>query len=111
MVANINGDPMTRMAFCWFTNEGVTDGEVQLLPVADATASDFEAGAGVITLPATPTTTKALRYAVSRSGIIETTGCRQTPSSPTSAIRHWQQVSPRALHTAGAAAMTVTGAR
>ncbi len=74
MVANINGDPCTRMAFCWFTNAGVIDGEVQLLPVEDATADDFESGTGVITLAATPTTTKSLRYAVSRSGIIDATG-------------------------------------
>ncbi len=31
MVATINGDPHTRMGFCWFTNEGITDGKVQLL--------------------------------------------------------------------------------
>ena len=70
MIANINGDPKTRMAFCWFTNEGVTDGEVQLVAKADATADDF-AGNGVITVSATPTTTKPLNYAVSTSGIIK----------------------------------------
>ena len=74
MIANINGDPMTHMAFCWFTNEGITDGEVQLLPMEDAVASDFESGIGVLTLSATSTTTKPLRYAVSRSGIIDATG-------------------------------------
>ena len=73
MIANINGDPRTRMAFCWFTNEGITDGEVQLLAKSNATAADFEAGTAVVTIPAEPTTTKALRYAVSRSGIIDAT--------------------------------------
>ena len=62
MVANINGDPHTRMAFCWFTNEGIEDGEVQLLAKKDATAEDFEAGTDVITIPATPKTTLRLTY-------------------------------------------------
>lgn len=70
MVANINGDPHTRMAFAWFTNEGITDGMVQILPMANATAADFE-GSNVISVTATPTTTKALRYAVSTSGILK----------------------------------------
>ena len=74
MIANINGDPHTRMAFCWFTNGGITDGEVQLLAKADATASDFEAGTGVQTVDATPTTTKALHYGAQKSGIIPATG-------------------------------------
>ena len=74
MVANINGDPHTRMAFCWFTNEGVTDGQVQLLPMENASANDFETVDGVITINADPTTTKALRYAVSSSGILKATG-------------------------------------
>ena len=69
MVANINGDPMTRMAFCWFTNEGVSKGSVQLIPKANAKVEDFEAGTGVITIEATPTTTVPLNYAVSVSGI------------------------------------------
>ena len=69
MVANINGDPHTRMAFCWFTNEGVSQGSVQLLPMANATENDFASVNGVITIPATPTTTPQLQYAVSTSGI------------------------------------------
>ena len=73
MVANINGDPHTRMAFCWFTNAGITDGEVQILPKADATATDFETIKGVITVKAKATTTKALRYAVTRSKMIDST--------------------------------------
>ncbi len=42
IAAQINGDPRKRMAFCWFTNEGVTRGEVQLLAKKDATVADFE---------------------------------------------------------------------
>ncbi|MBR1807850.1 MAG: fibronectin type III domain-containing protein [Paludibacteraceae bacterium] len=74
MVANINGDPATRMAFCWFTNEGITDGKVQLLKKADATAEDFESASDLITVDATPTNTRPLRYAVSTSGLLKATG-------------------------------------
>jgi len=62
MIANINGDPQTRMAFCWFTNEGITDGKVQIIAKANASASDFEAGTGVININAEATTTPALHY-------------------------------------------------
>ena len=72
MVANINGDPTTRMAFCWFTNEGITEGKVQLLPYPNQTAEDFKGNKEeVITIAATPSTTKPLRYAVSTSGILK----------------------------------------
>ena len=74
MVANINGDPHTRMAFCWFTNQGVTEGSVQILPMANATAEDFATNNGVITLPGTSTTTIPLHYGVSRSGITTAAG-------------------------------------
>ena len=73
MVANINGNPRTNMAFAWFTNQGVTDGKVQIIAKANATAADFE-GEGVLTLNATAETTKPLNYAVSTSGIIKATG-------------------------------------
>ena len=59
LVATFNGDPKTHMGFCWFTNEGITEGKVQIIDKADATAADFEAS-GVITVDATPTTTKPL---------------------------------------------------
>lgn len=63
VVANINGDPKTRMAFCWFTNEGVTEGQVEITNPATGQ---------VITVEATATTTpKPLRYAVSASGLIK----------------------------------------
>ena len=74
MVANINGDPATRMAFCWFTNEGITDGVVQILPKADAKAADFERAANILTVPATATTTVPLHYAISTSGLLKATG-------------------------------------
>ena len=61
MVATINGDPKTRMGFCWFTNDGVNEGEVQIVPLANATESDFESG-DVITVQASATQTKAMRY-------------------------------------------------
>lgn len=61
MVATINGDPKTRMGFCWFTNDGVTEGEVQIVPLADATEADFKSG-NVITVHAAATQTKAMRY-------------------------------------------------
>ncbi|MBR1807857.1 MAG: metallophosphoesterase family protein [Paludibacteraceae bacterium] len=62
MVANINGDPHTCMAFCWLTNEGIEEGEVQILAKKDATDEDFEAGTDVITIAATPKTTLRLVY-------------------------------------------------
>lgn len=74
MVATINGDPMTHMGFCWFTNAGVSEGVVQLLAMADATANDFATNNGVITLSAEATTTPALHYAVSTSGIAKAAG-------------------------------------
>ncbi len=60
-VANINGDPKTRMAFCWFTNEGVTDGVVEL----------WEIRGERLVFPATATTTVPLHYAISSSGILK----------------------------------------
>ena len=62
LIANINGDPKTHMAFCWFTNGGVTEGKVQLLPKANATAEDFASVNGVITVSGVATTTVPLHY-------------------------------------------------
>ena len=50
-IATIYGDPATHMGFCWFTNGGITDGKVQLVAKANATAEDF-AGEGVIEVTA-----------------------------------------------------------
>ena len=52
-IATIYGDPATHMGFCWFTNGGIKDGVVQLLPQADATVEDFETCDCLITLHAT----------------------------------------------------------
>ena len=71
MVATINGDPKTRMGFCWFTNEGVTDGVVQIVAKANAKASDFNKSANVMTISATATTTVPLHYAISSSGVLK----------------------------------------
>ena len=50
-IATINGDPATHMGFCWFTNNGINEGKVQLVAKANATAADF-ASEGVITVDA-----------------------------------------------------------
>ncbi len=50
-IATINGDPATHMGFCWFTNGGIKEGEVQLVAKANATEADFN-GADVISVPA-----------------------------------------------------------
>ena len=70
MVATINGDPKTRMGFCWFTNEGVTEGEVQIIAKKDANTSDFNEE-NVLRFTATATTTVPLHYAISTSGILK----------------------------------------
>lgn len=70
MVATFNGNPRTRMGFTWFTNEGITEGKVQIIRKANAVAADFE-GENVLELNATPTTTMPLRYAVSSSGLLK----------------------------------------
>ena len=72
MVATINGDPKTRMGFCWFTNQDVTEGVVQIVPMENATEADF--ASGVMTVPATATTTKALRYSGIASYIVKASG-------------------------------------
>ena len=71
MVANFNGNPRTNMAFAWFTNEGITDGVVQIVAKENAIVADFENSANVLTLPAEATTTVPLRYAVSTSGLLK----------------------------------------
>jgi hypothetical protein len=50
------------MGFCWFTNDSIYDGVVQLIASEDATEAEFEAGAGVLTFEANANQTKALRY-------------------------------------------------
>ena len=76
VVVNINGDPTTRMAFCWYTNDRMTEGQVQLTPLSDLSQLQgaFDAASDVITVNATPTTTKKSRYAIGLSGIPEASG-------------------------------------
>ena len=62
MVATLNGDPRTQMAFCWFTNEGVTEGVVEITEVRNNEITRIEAS---------PTTTPPLHYAISSSGILK----------------------------------------
>ena len=76
MVATINGDPKTRMGFCWFTNEGIEDGVVQLVPTANATTEDFETCDCLITVQATPTTTKVMRYTGKCTYALSVTGIK-----------------------------------
>ena len=61
MVATINGDPKSRMAFTWFTNEGVKEGEVEITRLRDHV---------VTRVKASTTTTMPLHYAISTSGIL-----------------------------------------
>ena len=65
VVATINGDPKTRMAFNWFTNEGVKDGEVEIWESRDKNQESR------IRIPATATTTVPLHYAISTSGLLK----------------------------------------
>ena len=82
VVATINGDPKTRMGFCWFTNEGVNEGVVELIPTVNrrstdgegqrkATHSDFSESPNKIVISAAATTTPPLHYAISSSGILK----------------------------------------
>lgn len=71
MVATINGDPKTNMGFAWFTNDGVTEGEVQIVAKEDATEADF---ANAASYPATPTQTKGLRYSGKARWIVNASG-------------------------------------
>ena len=78
MVSTINGDPATRMGFCWFTNDSVFDGAVQVIAKADATAEDFEGSNGVLAIEATTTRTKQLRYGGICGYIVEAAGIAKT---------------------------------
>ena len=60
-IATFYGDPSTHMGFCWFTNGGVTEGKVQIVAKANATAEDFTESNGVIEVSA-QTTNANLHY-------------------------------------------------
>ncbi len=76
VVANINGDPTTRMAFAWYTGAGVTGGKVQLVKKANAVAADF--ATPTLELNATAKEAKNMRYGVGTSGILKKTGLSLT---------------------------------
>ena len=78
VVANINGDPRTRMAFCWFTNERMTDGVVQLMPLSDNQLPAANSFVATMTIAATPTITLPLNYATSSSGLLKATKMKPT---------------------------------
>ena len=78
VVANINGDPRTRMAFCWFTNERMTDGVVQLMPLSDNQLPAADSFVPTMTIAATPTVTLPLNYATSSSGLLKATKMKPT---------------------------------
>ena len=67
IVATLNGDPKTRMAFCWFTNEGVNEGKVEVIPTVNRRSTDSHTQR---TYNAHTTTTVPLHYAISTSGIL-----------------------------------------
>lgn len=64
VVATINGDPKTHMGFCWFTNDGIEEGQVEL--------TDGEGNVSYVS--ATPKRTGKLKYLVAKSGIADATG-------------------------------------
>ncbi len=78
VVANINGDPTTRMAFCWFTNERMTEGTVQLMPISSDKLPTNDSFVATMTIAATPTVTLPLNYATSSSGILKATKMKST---------------------------------
>lgn len=64
----VNGDPSTRMGFAWFTNTGVTDGQVQLVAKAGATDADF--ANPDFTFPATSSEVKGLNYSIDKNKLV-----------------------------------------
>ena len=61
----VNGDPSTRMGFAWFTNTGVSDGQVQILAKTGATDADF--ANPDFTFPATSSEVKGLNYSIEKN--------------------------------------------
>lgn len=78
VVTNINGDPKTRMAFCWFTNERMKDGVVELMPISNDKLPSAENFSATMTVPATATVTLPLNYATSSSGILKAANMKST---------------------------------
>lgn len=76
VVANINKNPVSQMAFAWFTGIGVNEGKVQLVAKTNATETDFENP--FLEFEANHQSTKNLNYAVTTSDIPKLTGLSAT---------------------------------
>lgn len=61
----VNGDPSTRMGFAWFTNPGVTEGQVQIVAKAEATDADF--ANPDFTFTAVSSDVKGLNYSIEKN--------------------------------------------
>ena len=86
VVTNIHGDPKTRMAFTWFTNDRMTDGVVQLMPIDGQQLPTDDQFKATITIAATPTTTMPLNYATSSSGILK--AAKMSPTQKFTYVSH-----------------------
>ena len=86
VVTNIHGDPKTRMAFTWFTNDRMTDGVVQLMPIDGQQLPTDDQFKATITVAATPTTTMPLNYATSSSGILK--AAKMSPTQKFTYVSH-----------------------
>lgn len=61
----VNGDPCSEMGFAWFTNPGVSNGEVQIVAKANATAEDFTNPD--MSFPATVFQVNGLNYSIAKN--------------------------------------------
>ncbi len=59
---SFNGDPTTNMGFAWYTNSGITGGQVQIVAKENATLNDF--ATPLITVDATTTNLSNVNYIV-----------------------------------------------
>ena len=72
IVMNINKDPKTKMAFNWFTNAGVTGGQVQI--VAGNATDTLAFATPLMVVSARCDSAKNLNYNVSANGLLALTG-------------------------------------
>ncbi len=72
IVANINGDPTTEIAFNWFTNEGVTDGRVEIVEGIVKTPEEF--AKPLVSVKAKVIHVKDLNYCAKSNGLLELAG-------------------------------------
>ena len=78
VVTNINGDPKTSMAFCWFTNSLMTEGVVELMPLSGKQLPNSATFVASKIVNAVPTVTMPLNYATSSSGILKAAKMKPT---------------------------------